>query len=33
MVDSVYDARADRDIEVPYDKWGSMVELEGGMEF
>ena len=33
MVDSVYDAHADHDIEVPYDKWGSMVELEGGMEF
>jgi hypothetical protein len=33
MVDSIYNAHADHDIEVPYDKWGSMVELEGGMEF
>ena len=32
MVDDVFDAMSNHD-PVPYDKWGSMVELEGGMEF
>ena len=32
MVDSVFDAHSDHP-PVPYDKWGSMVNVEGGMEF
>jgi len=32
MVDSVFDAHSDH-APVPYDKWGSMVNVEGGMEF